>query len=105
MIHWDIVPGHGGGVVDDFPSISRDFSRPLMVSCIWDHPMPSQKLSSNTRGRLLFGCFCFGTGTVGALGDVLGSWPWYLDKNLQLIELLSLDGRGGRTMLPLGPRI
>ena len=58
-------------------------------------PRPSQKLSSSTRGWLLFGCFCFGTGTVGALGDRLRSWPWYLDRNLQLIELLSPDGRGG----------
>ena len=58
-------------------------------------PMPSQKLSNSTRGWLLFGCFCFGMGTVGALEDLPRSWPWYLDRNLQLIELLSPNGRGG----------
>ena len=57
--------------------------------------MPSQKLRSNTRGWLSSGGFSFCLGTFGAFGDLVRSWPSYLDRNLQLIELLSPDGRGG----------
>jgi hypothetical protein len=64
-------------------------------------PMPSQKRSSRVRGWLPFGSCCFGVGTVGALGARLVSCPLYLDKNLQLIELLSPEGRGGTPCLHL----